>query len=555
MPKGVEVQFFNAADSNVGALTDVQVAWLDVAEVKNATEFRGIASAMTLDSSGWLKVDLDNVTGLAVGQDGFLIVYKKNVTDHQDSLIFASKMTVASISAGTPLPPVSPWVRPSDWLALPTLSPGDQKFVGLLAIHETSNFVALTANGNFTVNWGDGAGDTNVSAGVTAEKNIAWADISSGTLTSEGFRQAIVTVTMQAGQTMTSFNLQRKHSQSGLPTTPNVRWLDCAINAASMTALTVVGSSVVVNMANLKSFSLVENAVTSFVSMFSGCRSLVALPVFNCATGTDFTNMFQICSSLQTVPLLDLGAALNVTSMFSSCSALRSVPLLNTALVTNFSSMFASCQLLQTIPLLNTASGTNFSSAFNSCSSLLAMPLINLAAGTTFASMFGSCSALKSVPLFNTAAGLDFSAMFTSCASLETVPLFNTALGTNFSSMLSFCRALTSVPLLNTAAGTNFASMFNNCVSLQSLPQLNTAAMTSAANMVGSCLSLSKARFAGTTRSISYLGLMLSSAALDDIYTGLGTAAGAQTITVTGNWGTTGDDPTIATAKGWTVTG
>jgi len=47
---------------------------------------------------------------------------------------------------------------------------------------------------------------------------------------------------------------------------------------------------------------------------------------------------------------------------------------------------------------------------------------------------------------------------------------------------------------------------------------------------------------------------MLSSAALNEIYTNLATVTG-QTITVSGNYGTTGDDPTIATAKGWTVSG
>ena len=46
----------------------------------------------------------------------------------------------------------------------------------------------------------------------------------------------------------------------------------------------------------------------------------------------------------------------------------------------------------------------------------------------------------------------------------------------------------------------------------------------------------------------------LSASALNEIYTNLPTKTG-QSLTVTGNWGTSGDDPTIATAKGWTVTG
>jgi hypothetical protein len=53
----------------------------------------------------------------------------------------------------------------------------------------------------------------------------------------------------------------------------------------------------------------------------------------------------------------------------------------------------------------------------------------------------------------------------------------------------------------------------------------------------------------------SYQNCMFAAAELNTIYTNLGTAAGSQTITVTGNWGTATDDTTIATNKGWTVSG
>jgi len=52
----------------------------------------------------------------------------------------------------------------------------------------------------------------------------------------------------------------------------------------------------------------------------------------------------------------------------------------------------------------------------------------------------------------------------------------------------------------------------------------------------------------------SYANCRLSATALNAIYTALPTIT-AQTITVSGNWGTSTDNPAIATAKGWTVTG
>lgn len=47
---------------------------------------------------------------------------------------------------------------------------------------------------------------------------------------------------------------------------------------------------------------------------------------------------------------------------------------------------------------------------------------------------------------------------------------------------------------------------------------------------------------------------MLSGPELDAIYTGLSVTGAGKTITVTGNFGTATHNPSIATAKGWTVT-
>ena len=59
----------------------------------------------------------------------------------------------------------------------------------------------------------------------------------------------------------------------------------------------------------------------------------------------------------------------------------------------------------------------------------------------------------------------------------------------------------------------------------------------------------------GLTRGVSVATNLLDATALDALYTSLGTAAGAQVVTVTSNPGTTSDTPSIATGKGWTVTG
>jgi hypothetical protein len=122
--------------------------------------------------------------------------------------------------------------------------------------------------------------------------------------------------------------------------------------------------------------------------------------------------------------------------------------------------------------------------------------------------------------------------MFQTCSTLKTIPLFNTVNVTNMNNMFNGCSALTSVPALITSAVTSgfFSSMFQSCPSLTRIEAKNFSITFS----VASC--------------------KLSATALNEIYTNLPTVTG-QTITVSGNYGTAGDDPTIATAKGWTVSG
>jgi hypothetical protein len=99
--------------------------------------------------------------------------------------------------------------------------------------------------------------------------------------------------------------------------------------------------------------------------------------------------------------------------------------------------------------------------------------------------------------------------------------------------------------------------MFNNCFSLTSVPALITTAVAASSgfnNTFAACNSLARIQAKEFNFTFSVANCKLSAAALNEIYTNLPTVTG-QTITVTGNYGVAGDDPTIATAKGWTVTG
>jgi hypothetical protein len=449
-----------------------------------------------------------------------------------------------------------PWVRPSDWLVLPAVAATDQKFVGLMAVYEHgANFVTVQAAGAYTVDWGDGSATTNVATGTTAQKNIAWTDISSGTLTTDGFRQCVVTVTPQAGQTLSNITLSVKHTQSGLVNATSSPWLDMrmAMNNAG---------TVLLNNSNWKHNLLEQfewlgtNAQTSLSNFFNGAARLQSVTLSSSSV-TVFNGAFINCWSLRNAPFLKTSSGTDFSSMFSGCAALRSVPLYDTSSATVMSSMFLNCASLRRVPKFTTASVMNFSNMFNGCTSLRSIPVLNTSAGTNLGGMFIMCSSLRKVPAIDTSAATSLLNLLNSCRSLTEVPAFNTAACTNFGGMFGDCSSLRSIPTLNTAAGTNFSTMFNNCISLQQIPALNMASGASSASFnstFANCPSLARSQVTGVAFTHSYTNCALSATALDEIYTNLPTVVG-QTITVSGNWGTTGDTPATASGKGWTVAG
>ena len=66
---------------------------------------------------------------------------------------------------------------------------------------------------------------------------------------------------------------------------------------------------------------------------------------------------------------------------------------------------------------------------------------------------------------------------------------------------------------------------------------------------------LKRMRATGMNASFDVSNNNLDSTALNEIYTNASATGNGKTITVTGNWGTPNDTPSIATAKGWAVTG
>ena len=105
--------------------------------------------------------------------------------------------------------------------------------------------------------------------------------------------------------------------------------------------------------------------------MFSDCRNLKTLPLFDTNRAIDMEYMFYFCKSLTTVPLFETNNVNNMNHMFSDCRNLKTVPQFDTSNVRDMSDMFGYCQALKNVPLLDVSKVNDMSWMFSGCSSLI----------------------------------------------------------------------------------------------------------------------------------------------------------------------------------------
>ena len=283
------------------------------------------------------------------------------------------------------------YVRPADWLPLPSVTAADQKFVGLIAVWNLpSNFLAVLATGNYTVDWGDGSAPENVATGVQADHLYDYNNLSASTLSSRGYRQAIVTITPNGG-TLDSVSLDRRHASqtATLGVTP---WLDvaCSCNPASTSGFRM-GAQLCQSGFVEKCRVYNGSARTNADQMFGGCLLLQDLNLFDTGAITSGTNMFRDCRSLKNFPFFDFHSLAIGTAMFQNCASILELPLFNFSSLTNGSSMFLSMTGLLKLPAFTFPALGNATSMFSTLFSLREMPAFNLSTVTNATTIFASC--------------------------------------------------------------------------------------------------------------------------------------------------------------------
>jgi hypothetical protein len=471
-------------------------------------------------------------------------------------------MIAAAFTKKTVAPVTEVWTRPTDWLALPDVPA--QGLVGLCAVPPEGAYVAIKcrssvaagSNGAFIINWGDNT-STQVAENTTYYKTLNYADYGAETLTSRGYRQAIITVTNKTGQNLTQLQLLQ-HTGAPYATPP---WLDIETNGTTaLTALTIGGATVYQGMLERVKVHSLGN-VTSLSSLFRNCRALQEVTLPSTTKITSMASMFQECISLLAVPAMDTSNVTSMSNLFSNCTRIKSVPTLNTAKVTAMNGMFQGCVSLESVqPSFTSNLCTTFANMFSGCYSLTAVGTFSdTSKVTTISAMFNECRSLKEAPAMNLPLVTTVASAFTNCFSLTSLPnySFPKAL-TSAYNFINGARKIQDLSNLTFSSTIGRADGFaSNAYSLKALPQLNLASSTNNATAFYSCYNLTSLPITGAKANLDCRYSSLSAAALNAVFNSLATIPSTQAtkpiIYIMGNPGTATCDASIAASKNWVV--
>lgn len=351
--------------------------------------------------------------------------------------------------------------------------------------------------------------------------------------------------------------------------------------------------------------------VTNMGDMFSGCAILKTVPFFNTVKVTSMSGMFSSCRLLESVPTFNTAAVTDMQSMFYQCSALREVPAFNTAAVTNFFQFIREASSLRTLPLLTTSAATSIYLMCFNATSLQTLPSFDFSNVTDARQAFRNCSSLYEIGTltFGSTKATNCQQMFEGANMLIKIP---TITGFGASNVNAFLNSLglqlvdgldlgkvTTVSNNNMSVGGNLTkavftnmrwtqSVANQALGAAQLDEMYTSLAVlnpNVTNVTGSgtvvtytvddirafvsartvtitgvdpvAYNLTSVNVATVTPTVGNAGTFTVNNAATGTYVsgGVATLQDNKTITVTGNPGTGGDTPSIATNKGWTVTG
>lgn len=433
----------------------------------------------------------------------------------------------ANANAGLPK-----YERNKEYLDLPNLVDGDEKIYLLAKIYENANYFRLYATGDYQIDWGDGQGVQTYSSGTYADYEIDWNNISSSTVTTYGYRQAIITIEPQAGASLTTF-ICSNGANSNDPSNNNIQIVDCKMAGQNFTSFY---QAFTINY-GLEQFEFVGAApnLINVTGMFRSCASLEKMVSLDTSNITNFSDFLSNCGQLIEVPKFDLSSATSVNNMFENNSRITYLEPYDLDVdapnLTNLTNMFDGLPLVN-VPITSASNITNFYSAFNgnkfktfnvpcpAATNTSYMFYLNdelESVTTSFPNtitssnyMFFACSKLKNITPFDTSNITNCSYMFYGTSSLKDVSWANFTSATDVTELYQASR-IEKIGAINTSVTITSSEMFYNnkyiinpssmdnvrvsrlyrifrsCVNLERIPLMDVSAVTDIRQSFNSC--------------------------------------------------------------------
>jgi len=478
----------------------------------------------------------------------------------------------------------------TEWPTMPSMVQGDNKIciivgvssiIGIGSTAYGDAVLAFDAKTNAppgslsTVDWGDGNTETVSTASSVQHKylydNVNLTPVYNDPLSSVPYKAALVTITPPVGYAFTSFSINHYGSNFSRPAGRNQSNPCLSIKMAGSSVVDLDMGNRLINNVNLREFEYVGiHSITDMITYFSGCTNLRTIK-FDLTgvtrlgnTATTLDGAFNSAYSLRNITFTGITTSITqATGAFISAVALKEAPNLDLSRCTNTSFMFSDCRSLRKVPRYDLRNCINSISMFNANRSIRefdGFDTFNSAVGisslTTAESMFSGCFSLVKAPYFNTSRVTTFASMFRDCYSLKYIPAYPVNRVTSLNSFAFDALTLERFPSFTPKLSpiNDLRNAMTNCDFLTIIGYNNFITATSGTSNFAASFRLKRSLLKGPRGSHSYLNCFLGPNALNEIYSNLPQAAFGQIITVTGNYGASQDDPTIATNKGWTVT-
>lgn len=276
--------------------------------------------------------------------------------------------------------------RPTDWLDMPDIQAGDQKIAVLVAIYEGAwNAFAFNIAGNYNIDWGDGSSE-DINSGVTIEHEYDFSNVNlEDTLSTLGYKQALIIITPQSGQTLTTFKTPQPTGGS-INRENNFLHIRMAGSGISILGNYYHGSG---NYDGLMSSTLKEfefigaNSVSNFRYFLAYTRGLAKLSM-DMSNATDIRDMCDPSGDIRYLPALNFGSAGSMSESFYKAIQLEIVDDIIINSVTDMYRAFRECRNLRRVGVINVNSVTNFAEVFLGCEALNWCDMYNIGANISF---------------------------------------------------------------------------------------------------------------------------------------------------------------------------